>query len=107
MGEIYASPLGVVSSLTSTTATVVTSGIVKTSIPLVQGKEYSGNSNGELIEGHYAGQINAESYPLYVQKGDIDQILTTESFVGIAISEDQLLVGVTDKISLYRFCFTR
>ena len=73
---------------------------------MVQGKEYSGNSNGELIEGHYAGQINAVSYPLYVQKGNVDQILTTESYVGIAISEDQLLVGVKDRMSVCCFCFT-
>ena len=104
VGEIYASPLGVVSSLSSSKATVVTSGIVNTHFPLVPGKEYSGNSNGRLIEGYYAGQINAVSYPLSVHNVDVDQILTTDSLVGIAISENQLIVTVKDRIRVCYFC---
>ena len=104
VGEIYASPSGVVSSLSSSKATFVTSGIVNTHFPLVPGKEYSGNSKGRLIEGYYAGQINAVSYPLSVFNVDVDQIPTTDSLVGIAISENQLLITVKDRIRVCYFC---
>ena len=107
MGEIYPSPLGVVSSLSSKGATVVTSGTVNPAIRLVPGKEYYGNSNGKLIEGDYTGHIDSISYPLYAHNNEIDQILTREGIVGMALSEDQLFVGVVDRKTVFHVCVYR
>lgn len=61
---------------------------------LTPGKEYLGNSNGQLVEGDYAGQINSESYPVYTQQGSRLQIVTTANQVGIAISENELFIHI-------------
>ena len=82
-------------------AVVTVDGVYK--IPgyrLVQGKEYMGNSNGELVEGDYVGLINNEAYTIYVNNEQKNQILSTESQVGYAISDSELFIRIPDNIEV-------
>ena len=98
---MYPTPLGIVSDISGRKVTVIVDGEYKvTGKKLVVGKEYMGNSNGELIEGDYAGEMNSDSYPIYAVGDDIDQILTTENQMGYAISEDTLFVRIPDYIEV-------
>ena len=59
-----------------------------------------GNSNGELIEGDYVGLVNSEAYSLFVDNEKRNQILTTDSQVGYAISDSELFIRIPDNIDV-------
>ena len=101
VGEVYPSALGIVTKMDKKEAVVTVDGVYK--IPgyrLVQGKEYMGNSNGELVEGDYVGLINNEAYTIYVNNEQKNQILSTESQVGYAISDSELFIRIPDNIEV-------
>ena len=103
MGEVFPTPLGIVSDISGKKVTVVVDGELKvTGRTLKVGKEYMGNSRGELVEGDYVGEMNSDSYPIYVQdeKENVNEILTTENQVGDAISEDTLFIRIPDYIEV-------
>lgn len=102
VGEVYPFPLGIVTEMNSKEAVVTVDGVYK--FPgqnsLKKGKEYMGNSNGELIEGDYVGLINNEAYTIYVNNEEKDQILSTESQIGFAISDSELFIRIPDNIEV-------
>ena len=101
VGEVYPSALGIVTKMDKKEAVVTVDGVYK--IPgyrLVQGKEYMGNSNGELVEGDYVGLINNEAYTIDVNNEQKNQILSTESQVGYAISDSELFIRIPDNIEV-------
>lgn len=107
VGEIYNAPLGVVSEVTSTGATVVVDGVMEIkNKKLVPGKEYMGNSNGQIVEGDYVGEMNRDSYPFYTNQLGKTQVLTTKNQIGFAISEQELFVRVPDYIELFYVCYS-
>ena len=63
MGEVFPTPLGIVSDISGKKVTVVVDGELKvTGRTLKVGKEYMANSRGELVEGDYVGEMNSDSY---------------------------------------------
>ena len=90
MGEVFPTPLGIVSDISGKKVTVVVDGELKvTGRTLKVGKEYMCNSRGELVEGDYVGE-----------KENVNEILTTENQVGYAISEDTLFIRIPDYIEV-------
>ena len=91
------------SDISGKKVTVVVDGEYKvTGRTLKVGKEYMGNSRGELVEGDYVGEMNSDSYPIYIVDDDnnVNEILTTENQIGYAISEDTLFVRIPDYIEV-------
>ena len=93
--------------VTSKKVSVIVDGIFKREGHYTPGKEYMGNSNGQLVEGGYVGEINRDSYPLYVEKDGQYQILTTENQVGFAISQNELFIRVPDYIEVSTVFFNK
>jgi len=101
VGEVYPTALGIVTAQDNEHTTVTVDGIYKMDAnSLVPGKEYMGNSNGELIEGDYVGLVNSEAYSLFVDNEKRNQILTTDSQVGYAISDSELFIRIPDNIDV-------
>ena len=101
VGEVYPTALGIVTAQDNKQTTVTVDGIYKMDTgALVPGKEYMGNSNGELIEGDYVGLINSEAYSIFVDNEKRSQILTTDSQVGYAISDSELFIRIPDNIDV-------
>ena len=58
------------------------------------------NSNGECVEGDYVGEINKDSYPLFVENNGRSQFVTTANQIGFAISETELFIHIPDYIDV-------
>lgn len=91
--DIKPLPLGIVSSVTSSTVSVAVSGTVKSSFALVPGCNYYGDNDGKLHKGEFVGSMNTDIYYIYVETED-NKILSDDNRVGFALDEETLFLKV-------------
>lgn len=92
--DIKSLPLGVVVGVTSTSVSVAVSGKIQLpNMKLEPGRNYYGDSLGNLIKGEFVGSMNTDAFYIYVETDD-GKILSDDNRVGFAIDEHTLFLKV-------------
>lgn len=88
--DIMALPLGVVVATSDKQVDVAVSGTISVFTPLEAGRNYYGDSRGDLIMGEYAGLMNTEAFYIYVENEN--EIVSDDNRVGMAIDSHTLFI---------------
>lgn len=92
--DIKALPLGVVVEKGNNKVKVAVSGMVKVpSVMLTPGRNYYGDTHGNLIKGEFVGSMNTDSYYVYVESED-GVMVSDDNRVGFAIDANTLFLKV-------------
>lgn len=89
--DIKPLPLGIITDISSTTVSVAVSGKVSLpSMTLEVGRNYYGDSQGNIIKGEYVGSFNTDSFYIYETVGN--KILSNDNCLGFALDQTTLLL---------------
>lgn len=92
--DIKALPLGVVIDKDSSKVKVAVSGMVKVpGMILAPGRNYYGDTHGDLIKGEYVGSMNTDSYYVYVESEE-GVMVSDDNRVGFAMDANTLFLKV-------------
>lgn len=91
--DIKSLPLGVVTAISSTTVSVAVSGKITVPMTLEPGRNYYGDSLGNLNKGEFVGSMNTDAFFIYVETDD-GKILSDDNRLGFALDEKTLFLKV-------------